>query len=686
MKRFLTLIAVFLLAALESNVFAQKNSMDNYNLRKAYEVLKENNDRDEAIKLLGEQLVRTPDNVEALMLRMRIYRQMDEPGKALTDINHAIKVNKPKVTEIKNSTLYWWKGYVYQDLNDIEKAAVTLKTAYQLAQKDNREYVSVIAFDYAQALYSLDDLDGADAVYRKMLEVDESDAGAMVGLARNMMDRGQYDDAEKQLQTAIRMRENYPAIYRILLQVYDKKGETNNAIDAAIEYVDKDSDPSWHLLINAGKKNLNYAIANMRAKMKSSDNSIYWRALIAELYYSAGKYELALKENIKLEEEAGEDDYLYSRKAECYRHMGMQEAAIAELDKILVEEDDWNAYCERGICYRLLGKFNQAIADFTAAIEEEPRYAFPYYSRGWCYELTGRNDLALKDYNLGIDIDPDYPYIFLERGLVLKKMGRLEEARADFETVVAKDTIATDGSCTHYALYELGRDEEALLWMQKIIDEDPADAGNWYDYACLDARMSRVDDAMNALENAFELGYRNFGHLEYDYDMDILRNLPRYKELVAKFKAIHEEFLQKSDIPVTENTGETVSVVSFTRHVGGTFEVPCQINGLPLKMIFDTGASDVTISSVEANFMLKNNYLSDKDIKGKRYYRVATGELGSGSVITLREVMIGDVRLKNVEASVVGDQRAPLLFGQSAMKLFGTIAIDNDQNKLIIKH
>ena len=80
MKRFLTLIAVFLLAALGSNVFAQKNRPDDYNLRKAYEVLKENNDRDEALKLLGKQLELTPDNVEALMLRMRIYRQLDEPG------------------------------------------------------------------------------------------------------------------------------------------------------------------------------------------------------------------------------------------------------------------------------------------------------------------------------------------------------------------------------------------------------------------------------------------------------------------------------------------------------------------------------------------------------------------------------------------------------------------------------
>lgn len=151
-------------------------------------------------------------------------------------------------------------------------------------------------------------------------------------------------------------------------------------------------------------------------------------------------------------------------------------------------------------------------------------------------------------------------------------------------------------------------------------------------------------------------------------------------------KAIHKEFLKKSDNPVKENLGGTISEIAFTRHEGGTFEVPCQINGLQLQMIFDTGASDVTISSVEANFMLKNRYISGKDIKGKRYYQVATDELSAGTIITLREVMIGDVLLKNVEASVVGDQRAPLLFGQSAMERLGIITIDNEQNKLIIKH
>ena len=103
-------------------------------------------------------------------------------------------------------------------------------------------------------------------------------------------------------------------------------------------------------------------------------------------------------------------------------------------------------------------------------------------------------------------------------------------------------------------------------------------------------------------------------------------------------------------------------------------------------MLFDTGASDVTISSVEANFMLKNGYLSDKDIKGKRYYQIANGQLNEGTVITLREVKIGDAVLRNVDASVVKSQKAPLLLGQSAMERFGTITIDNINNKLVIKH
>ena len=117
----------------------------------------------------------------------------------------------------------------------------------------------------------------------------------------------------------------------------------------------------------------------------------------------------------------------------------------------------------------------------------------------------------------------------------------------------------------------------------------------------------------------------------------------------------------------------------------GVYEVPCVINELPLKFIFDTGASTVTISSVEAAFMLKNGYLKEGDIRGKEYYSTATGEIHEGTVIRLREIKIGDAVLRNVDASVTHSQQAPLLLGQSVMERFGTITIDNSTSKLTIK-
>lgn len=115
---------------------------------------------------------------------------------------------------------------------------------------------------------------------------------------------------------------------------------------------------------------------------------------------------------------------------------------------------------------------------------------------------------------------------------------------------------------------------------------------------------------------------------------------------------------------------------------GGVYKVPCKINSLPLKFIFDTGASDVSISLSEAVFMLKNGYLNKKDIGEAVYYSIANGDVAKGTKLNIKEIEFGGLKLYNVEASIVHETNAPLLLGQSVISKLGKIQLDG--NELII--
>ena len=166
MKKFIVILSALLLTLTGTEAIAQKKAPDNdYNLKKAYEVLNEEKDEEKALDLPNQQLGETPDNVEALLLRAALLRNKKNYGPALSDLNHALKVNKPKKSGTPNSSIHWWKGYVYSDMGEEKKASESLGEAYRIARKDNKENLQSIAFDYAQTLYNIKDIDGADAVY-----------------------------------------------------------------------------------------------------------------------------------------------------------------------------------------------------------------------------------------------------------------------------------------------------------------------------------------------------------------------------------------------------------------------------------------------------------------------------------------------------------------------------------------
>jgi clan AA aspartic protease (TIGR02281 family) len=125
-------------------------------------------------------------------------------------------------------------------------------------------------------------------------------------------------------------------------------------------------------------------------------------------------------------------------------------------------------------------------------------------------------------------------------------------------------------------------------------------------------------------------------------------------------------------------------VIPMKKMSGGTYEISCKVNGLALNFIFDTGASDVSISLTEALFMFKNGYLEESDILGTQYYSIANGDIAEGTLILIKKLEFGGQVLVNVEASIVHEMQAPLLLGQSAISKLGKIQIDPDKGTLTI--
>lgn len=82
----------------------------------------------------------------------------------------------------------------------------------------------------------------------------------------------------------------------------------------------------------------------------------------------------------------------------------------------------------------------------------------------------------------------------------------------------------------------------------------------------------------------------------------------------------------------------------------------------------------------------EHDFLSPNDIIGRQNYLTADGEITEGTVVNLRNVDFGGLELNNIKASIVKNQKAPLLLGQSVLNRLGKIEIDNGKRVLKVTY
>jgi clan AA aspartic protease (TIGR02281 family) len=644
-------------------------------------------DLEKALDYFGREINDNPKSALALYYRAIIYKYQEENSFALRDINNAIKNISSKEKKLLAGALQL-RGNIYYVIENYEKTFEDYAAAIKLTPNDPDLYT-----DRAQIYFEMQNFEKAEADYKQAIKIDESLVLPYTGLGRNFLNQKKYSESEKMLNQAIRLAPNYGDAYKFRARVYFEQNKYDDAIeDIFYAYLlDEDDRGKRSMFLTYASKNYPLAISKVSAQIGSNPEKELWYFVRAWLFENKYNYKAAISDYTKLIDMVNEEDKhsILSYRGKCYKNAGVYDKAIADYtESISLDSTIAFYYAYRGDVKRLQGDYKEAVKDFTKAIEIEPRQSWFYYRRGWIEEEFLKNiEAGLIDYNEAISLDKEYAYTYLHRGRLFEtKLKNLSKANDDYNQIISLDTTPLEsGNCRHYALFHLGRKNEAIAWLNKILEEYPTD-GNYYDGACLYSLMNMPKEAIGKLRLSFENGYRDFVHLTQDDDLDNIKNLPEFKSLVDEYKKIFDEALKKdatvNKVPArSSNEVKTVSI-PIKPTGGGTYEVSCKINDLKLNMIFDTGASDITISKTEAEFMLKNGYLSTNDITGTSNYRIANGDIEVGTTIVFRKVDFAGLVLYNVKASVIENKNAPLLFGQSALGKYGKITIDN-QKKVI---
>ena len=117
---------------------------------------------------------------------------------------------------------------------------------------------------------------------------------------------------------------------------------------------------------------------------------------------------------------------------------------------------------------------------------------------------------------------------------------------------------------------------------------------------------------------------------------------------------------------------------------GNCYLVGANVNGIPMKMTLDTGASTMSISIIEYEFLKKQKLISDSTVQVSEC-TIANGDTTKCFMIKIAQVSIGDTYVKNVDCLVMENPDAPLLLGMNVLNGLGGVSINYKRKLLILR-
>jgi len=227
----------------------------------------------------------------------------------------------------------------------------------------------------------------------------------------------------------------------------------------------------------------------------------------------------------------------FDRSAELLAEADAMSRHAVEMDPELAE-----GHAARGLALSLNRDHAAAAAAFERAAALDPGLFEAYYFHARDATARGDQEAAAALFRRASEVRAeDYQSVFL-CAQALRGLGRHGDAAAMAARGIEKaehhlDLFPEDTRALYLgsaALIILGQVERGLQWAQQAAELDPEEDGMLYQLACIYALAGRPDQAIDYLETWEQRGALPREWLENDSDLDTLRELPRFRALMAR--------------------------------------------------------------------------------------------------------------------------------------------------------
>lgn len=271
--------------------------------------------------------------------------------------------------------------------------------------------------------------------YQKNLKnaLDQDNDDMLFSLAEELYSLGFSDDALKIYRQLLKKYPDEDEIRTYIADILIAKDDTDGALEVLNEIKPDSSYYINALLVEADLYQTQdlFVVSEhklIEAEKLAPDEPIVKFAL-AELYYSEGKYESAIKLYLNLIKQGQlsiSNVNLVERLGVSYAHVGNFENAIGYLEQIKPIDMTPDVLFETGFTYLQLGNYAKSIEIFEMLRDTDNQYASLYIYLGEAFEKDNKPEDALITYQEGLSVDEYNVILYLKAADIAAKLGKMD--------------------------------------------------------------------------------------------------------------------------------------------------------------------------------------------------------------------------------------------------------------------